>query len=475
MQNIAARIAELDQLQELMAGFSRKTGQLLYGTEGSARHLVMAAIRQLTGRPLLIVTPDALQADKVYEDLTAVFGEDDVWLYPGKDLLYYHDLYSASGETPARRIAVLAQLAGKKRPVVVTTVSGLVAKMCPPGPWQKGCIFLQAGEEFPQDKLLKSLTAVGYERVELVEVRGQISVRGGIVDIFPTAEEQPVRIEYFGDQIESLRRFDPVTQRSSEPVAALFVTPAQEVICGEQERRRALALLAEEREKLAAKNSRLSRKMLARLEELSAQLEEKIYFTGMEQNLLYFYDQPVSLAEWFPPEALLFVSDPLRCAQAAEQLDQELGEIKSSLYAQGELLPRQVDLTWSYEEVLGRVKLQTVAFSLFAHQGRPVPYRKIFSLSAKPVPRFQGQWQLFLQEIKQWQRQQYSIVILTSSRQRSTNVADILEAEGVPAVYATSAAELVPKTVILLQGSLDAGFVLPEAKLVVLTEQDLLP
>ena len=332
MHSIAARIAGLDQLQELFTGYSHKTtSRLLYGTEGSARHMVMAAIRLVTGRPLLIVTPDALQADKVYEDLTAVFGEDDVWLYPGKDLLYYHDLYSASGETPARRIAVLAQLAGKKCPIVVTTVSGLAAKMCPPGPWQEGCLTLQAGEEFPLEKLLARLAAVGYERVELVEIRGQVSVRGGIVDIFPMAEEQPVRIEYFGDQIESLRRFDPVTQRSREPLASLFITPALEVICGEQERRRALSLLAEEKEKLAAKNNRHSRKMLARLEELYARLEEKIYFTGMEQNLLYFYEQPVSLAEWFPSEALFFLSDPLRCAEAAEQLDHELSEIKSSL------------------------------------------------------------------------------------------------------------------------------------------------
>ncbi|HHX75594.1 MAG TPA: DEAD/DEAH box helicase, partial [Firmicutes bacterium] len=476
MQNIAARIAELDQLHVLLAGLShKKNSQLLYGTEGSARHLVMAAVRQATGRPLLIVTPDALQAGKVYEDLTAVFGEDDVWLYPGKDLLYYHDLYSASGETPARRIAVLAQLAGKKRPIVVTTVSGLVAKMCPPGPWQEGCLTLQTGEEIPPEKLLVKLIGVGYERVELVEVRGQVSVRGGIMDIFPMAEEQPVRIEYFGDQIESVRRFDPVTQRSLETVEFLLITPALEVICGEKERRRALSLLAEEKVKLAAKNNRLSRKMLARLEELYAQIRENIYFTGMEQNLLYFYEQPVSLAEWFPADALFFLSDPLRCAQAAEQLDHELGEIKSSLFAQGELLTQQVDLTWPYEEVLGRIKLQTVAFSLFAHQGRPVPYRKSISLSAKPVPRFQGQWQLFTHEITQWRRQHYSIVVLTGSRQRSLNVSDILAADGIPAAFARSAADLQPKTVTLLRGSLDSGFILPEAKLAVLTEQDLLP
>ncbi|MCR3921429.1 MAG: transcription-repair coupling factor [Firmicutes bacterium] len=479
MINIAAEIASMPQMKQLFDGLQKTTrSQLVYGVDDSARHMVMAAIRQLTQRPIVIATSDSVHAGKIYEDIVAVFGEGNVFLFPGKDLLYYHDLLSESGDASAQRIAVLKQLAMGKRPIVVTTVSGLVAKMCPLERWQQACFTLETGAQISMNEFLEETVNAGYERVEMVEVAGQISVRGGIADIYPVGAPLPMRIEFFGDEVESIRTFDPLTQRSRESLQSLQLLPAREVIIGEEERKQALLLLEVEQAKLAQqphKDTGNQSNLQEKLAEHVEKIRENVYFPSIEQYLLYFYPQPATLLDWFPEDTLVFINDPLRCEQAAEQLAHELGEIQSTLYAQGELLPRQVELTWSYQEILAASSKQVVAFSLFVQQGSPVSYRRTISLSAKPVPRFLGQWDLFAQEVVQWRAHGYRIVILTSTRQRSSGITEVLAERNLPSAYVLSQPDLAPRTVTLLQGSLESGFVLPDLKLAVLAEQDILP
>ena len=479
MKNIAAEIADARQMAPVLEGLERTTrSQLVYGLDESARNLAIAGLYLKTERPFLIVAADALHANKIYEDLLAVLGENEVWLFPGKELLYYGNIFSESGDTSAERIAVMEQLAAGKKAVVVTTVSGLLAKMCPHTVWRENCFFLHLDDEMPIDKLLRSLSAIGYERVEMVEKAGQMSVRGGIADIFPVGRSFPYRIEFFGDTIDSIRTFDPETQRSREHVESLFIAPAREVVVGNKEQEYALKQLAEEQERLqkqAGNNKERLKKATEKLAELKEKIHEEIYFPGLEQCLLYFYPRPDSLLDWFSEDAVLILCDPLRCEQAAEQLEHELSEIQSTLFAQGELLAGQIGLTWPYVELLAGAKQQMIAFSLFAQQGKIIPYRRTTAFAAKPVPRFLGQWELLAQEISQWQKQGYRVAILTSTRQRSSSISEILADKNVHAYYSLAAPQLSTKAVTILHGVLESGFVLPEIKLAMLTEQDILP
>lgn len=479
MKNIAAEIADAPQMAPVLEGLRRTTrSQLVYGLDESARNLAIAGLYLKTERPFLIVASDAMHANKIYEDLLAVLGENKVWLFPGKEMLYYNNIFSESGDTSAERIAVMEQLADGRKPVVVTTVSGLVAKLCPHTVWRENCFSLHLDDEIPIEKLLRRLNAIGYERVEIVEKAGQVSVRGGIADIFPIGRSFPYRVEFFGDTIDSIRTFDPATQRSRERVKSLFIVPAREVVVGSKQLEYALKQLTVERERLQKKSpgSKESQKRAAeKLAELREKIQEEIYFPGIEQCLLYFYPRPDSLLDWFGEEAVLLLCDPLRCEQAAEQLEHELSEIQSTLFAQGELPAGLIGLTWSYEELIAGAKQQMLAFSLFAQQGKIIPYRRTTAFAVKPVPRFLGQWDLFAQEISQWQKQGYRVVILTSTRQRSSSLSEILADKNIHAYYSLSTPQLSTKAVTILHGVLESGFVLPEIKLTVLTEQEILP
>ncbi|MDW7649798.1 MAG: transcription-repair coupling factor [Bacillota bacterium] len=481
LRNVAAELVAIPQLKPLFEGLEGKTRyQLVYGLDESARNMIMAALRVQSGRPLIIVAADAVHAGKIYEDLLSVFGDKEIFLFPGKELLYYYSLFSESGDASAQRIAVMKCLVEGKGPIIVTTVSGMMTKMTPFQRWQEASFTLRSGEDVLIDTLMANVVDAGYERVDMVEVTGQVSVRGGIVDIFPIGETYPYRIEFFGDTVESLRRFDPATQRSRENMNELEFVPASEVLVGSTERAAALDVLEKELAVLEAQEAKgvqteAGSRLHAKLAEHIEKIREKIHFTGIEQYLLYFYPQPASLLDYLPQDTVLLIDDPLRCEQSAAQLDAELKEIQSTLFAQGELLSRQADLTWPYEQLLAETRLQIVAFSLFAHSSTLHPYRRNISLSMKPVPRFLGQWDLFADEVAQWRRQGYRLAILTSSRQRSTGIADILTQRDIPAYYTLSNPDLSPRSVALIHGSLESGFVVPELKLAVLTEQDILP
>ena len=255
MKNIAAAIAQMPQLQlPLFEGLKKTTrSQLLYGLDDSARHLVMASIYVQTERPVVVITADAVHANKAYEDLLNIFGDEQVYLFPGKELLYYHNVLSDSGDTAAERLKVMKALAAGERPIVVTTVAGIVEKMCPRRQWQQYCFTLTVDAEYAMEQLLSLLVTAGYERVDLVEAAGQFSVRGGIIDIFPSGEATPYRLEFFGDLLESIRSFDPLTQRSQGAVQSLQLAPVREVIAAAEQRRQAITILAAEQEELAAR------------------------------------------------------------------------------------------------------------------------------------------------------------------------------------------------------------------------------
>jgi transcription-repair coupling factor (superfamily II helicase) len=481
LKAVAAELLNIPALNAIFDGLTAKTrAQLLYGLDDSARNLLMAAIRIQTGRPVLLVAPDPVSAGKIYEDLLSVFREEDVFLFPARELLYGYTLLSESKDAAAQRIVVLKQLAAQKSVVVVTTVSALLPKMAPPDVWLSGCFSLPVGEEAPLDHLLGTLVEAGYERVDMVDVQGQVSVRGGIVDIFPVGEAYPYRVEFFGETVDSIRRFDTVTQRSRDSVDVLQVTPAREMVVGETERALALDALQNEITQL---DRQVAKKVLPEagtrlreaLKEYMDQIREGVYFPGIEHYLPYFYPHLASLLDYFPDNTLLFMVDPLRCAQAAAQLSRELGEAQSTLLAQGDILPRQAEPAWSYTELMANNRRQLLGFSLFIHSSEEHPYRRTVSLSAKPVPRFHGQWDLFSDEVTHWRKQDYRVVIVTSSRQRSTGISDVLAEKNIPAYYTLAEPEFLPRSVTLLHGTLDAGFVFPDIKLAVLAEQDILP
>ena len=175
----------------------------------------------------LAVTYDEQRAKEIYDDFRNF--TKNVWLYPAKDLLFYSaDIH---GNLMTRqRIAVLRRLMEEKEGVVVTTVDGLMDHLLPLAFLKRQAITVENGQVIDLEEWRDRLVSMGYERAAQVDTMGQFSIRGGIVDIFPLTEEMPVRIELWDDEVDSIRSFDPESQRSVEQLDSITIYPASEVV-----------------------------------------------------------------------------------------------------------------------------------------------------------------------------------------------------------------------------------------------------
>ncbi len=480
LKKVAAELLTLPQLSGFFGSPDRKNTwpRLIFGLDGSARVMMMAAVRLRLGCPLLIIAPDQGRAERILEDMSAIFSEENVIGFPGRELLFGYSLLSSSTETERQRAFCLARMAAGQVGVVVTTVAATLGRVMPPERFNQFNLTVETGQEWELEELLRRLLEAGYERVEMVEQAGQVSLRGGILDVFGIGSASPFRLEFFGDQAESIRQFDVSSQRSTLKLDSLTITPAREMVVGERERKAAVSLL--EQELALLKQGNAGSVAAVRKREKCAEILEKVreqsYFPGINQYLPYFYSEPASLLDYLPQDGLILLDDPQRCLQEAKQLASELREAQSTLFAQGELLSGQASLTCDFDALLKAVPRRVLSFSLFSQPALSgLPYRRSVAVAAKPVPRFYGQWEMFLSEVAGWRKAGYRTVILTSSRDKSTGIAGILSDRQIPAYYTLSEPDLAARSVVILHGLLESGFIFPEVGLAVLTEQDVLP
>lgn len=229
MRGIFQTLETNQEYKNLIAALRQgKQKQLLYGLTGSYKTFIQAATTEALQVSCVIVTQQAAQAEQIFADLQAFLPGDRLFYFPEQDIMPYA-VDARSQEITARRLAVLERLNSGKLSVVVVPVEALLAKLAPHNEYAERSICIQVGQQVNRDTLLKRLVEYGYERVDQVEGAGQFAARGGILDIFPLNREYPVRMELFGDDIDSLREFAIVDQRSKENLESIVVLPAKEI------------------------------------------------------------------------------------------------------------------------------------------------------------------------------------------------------------------------------------------------------
>jgi len=279
------RGAEGELAGALAAGSARRT---LTGLKGSSLPLLLARLdRALDAiRPWVILTSQASEAEALAEDLRTV-GAEGVEFFPDLEILPF-DHRSADRHLVNQRVETLAALAAGRVRFLVTSVPAWMRKVMPPADLDQTAFALRAGAALDLGEFASRLQGMGYREVGLVQEPGDFAVKGGIVDLFTPTEDEPVRLEFFGEELESLRRFDPVTQRSTGRIDEARVLPCSQVLMDEPRRRRAVRELR----KAHPEDSVL-------VEDLAAGFLEGIHFEGADRYSAYFVDE-VPLARYLP-------------------------------------------------------------------------------------------------------------------------------------------------------------------------------
>lgn len=475
LASLVSGVAPLPQVIEALAGGCGP--RQLYGVGTTYQGPVCAAL-SLPDKPILIVTPGEKEASALADDLATLLPDRQVFMFPPWELLPVQVL-AYSKHLAVRRVKVLAALGAGANPVVVAPVDALARRLPPPAAINAALFELRCGQTRDLSDLRRRLLDLGYEHVVRVESEGQFGSRGGILDIFPAVSEQPVRVEFFGDEVASMRTFDAETQRSEKGLDdAVLITPVGELFVGPERWAPALAGLEADynrrRERLI-RDGRIgaARQLETSFSEPLARIGARAGFPGMEEFLDYFYPDAVRLRDYFPSEMLVVVSDPERVSQVAHSFESHRTEGYSSLMEQGRVLPRQFRVYRSWEQMKDDIDYaRSVYLSFTVHRGDFPPPNATHQLPVREAPGSMGRPETLIKEIRRWQEKGYGVHLLVGTGGRVRRLTQVLR-EGRVRNVRSSGGAAAPGQVLIREGVLGAGFALPTVKQVVLTETEI--
>jgi transcription-repair coupling factor (superfamily II helicase) len=279
------------------------------GLEGSSRAYLLSRFLLKLDRPALIILPRTGEADRLYRELAFFLPESLIEADPGERRLYRFPAYDISplaGLSPHRevvnqRLEALYALSSEDRPVLITSLESILFRIMPKSALVDAIEMMETGDELERDSLVKKLETAGYGRTSMVEERGDYSVRGGVIDVFPPLYSEPIRLEFWGDQIESIRHFDPNSQRSTGSLKEILLLPAGEILTDRKNIDRA--------------------RSMGRLPSLFGELG---VFPGQEAWLNHFYDQPDTLFDYLPPKGLCLMIEPHRLDRETDRLREKI-------------------------------------------------------------------------------------------------------------------------------------------------------
>lgn len=426
----------------------------------------------------LIVTYNEIRAREIYEDYQ--YFDRNVYLYPAKDVLFYQADVQAN-LIGKQRLEILKQCMSGEGATIILTIDGLMDKLPPMDVMKKEIFSISPMDVVDVDQLRDKLTYFGYEKTAVVEMPGQFAVRGGIIDIFPLTEDSPYRLELWDDEVDSIRRFDPDSQRSLEMVDKLVIYPASEMIIDQKRMDRGMERIREDLKKnYDVLYGNFQTEAAARLKKTTnhilEELEEFYHTTGMDTLVTYFYEDTVSLLDYFKREdTIVFLDEYARIRERAEAFGKEFRESMRHRLEQGYVLPGQAKVLYSFDEMEAMLAAKnTVFLTMLTYQIGGMGIKETFHLETKSMPTYNNSFEQLVKDLEKYKKQKYRMVILSPSTTRAKRLAEDIYQAGLPAVFLPELnRELISGEVIVSPGKLKRGFEYPDFGLMVASEADI--
>lgn len=421
----------------------------------------IASLSAVLNRRAVLIVADEGEAARVFED-AASFGLKPL-LLPARELSL-RSVESASREYEQQRLGVLAGIVSGDYDIVVAGIEAAVQFTLPPSVLSSRTLILKAGVALPEKDLPAVFAAAGYERCEQVEGAGQYSVRGGIIDIFPAGCPSPVRIELWGDTVDTIWYYDVLSQRRTEPLKEISISPAAEIM---PDRPDELASNIEElAEGLRGKNAAAAREILMADCEL---LRGGGHPASYDKYIPLIYKKPATLFD-YSDGALLFVSERTRVRERLRATEWQLGEDIKSLLAEGQLCRGLTEYMMDSVGVQSELESRgCIMLEAFARSGE-ITLNSLYNINARQLPVWSGGMDLLTEDLQNLLNRNMACIVLAGAEEKTAEtLASDLVKRGIPALYAPSPDAPVKNRVLVIRGGLSAGMEYPDANLAVIT------
>ena len=449
---------------------------LISGLSAVHRANLAAGLRFKTQRPLFVVCPDDTAAENFAKDLHSMLGEE-VTILTMRDFTFFA-AEAVSRQAEQRRISSLFTMAEGLARVCVVSVSGLMMRTIPPETLKKAAFEIKADGSYQIENIEKALIDCGYVRTEQVEGPGQFARRGGILDFYSPADQAPVRMEFWGDDVDSMGYFDISSQRRTEQINRCVILPAAETLptlsLG------GVQVLCRQIEDFAAKyarkrDSESAANMAANMRADAERLRAGIVMSDADRYLPVIYSM-ASAVDFIPEDALVFIDQPVRCAERAREYARQISDDVREQNRRGMLAMSPDSFYLSWESIIKRVQDFPVYMSDAFTVGRTALAPKtLTSLSAKQLPSYAGSAQAAADDVKIYLKQGYSVVILAGDERRAKVLQEFLSNNGMPVLIYPELKKLPEKGSCCISiGAFSAGMEYPGIKLAILSDSQLI-
>ncbi len=410
MKALQKPLEELADYEEIYKNRMAEQGMLKISgcVNSQSSHLIWGLSEDV--KNCLILCPGEMRAKEIYEEISIL--RASTYLYPAKDLLFYQaDLRSK--ELTRQRMMVLEALSREEACTVVTTVDAFMDALISKEKLQSETLHISYDDSLELEKLEEELVAFGYDREAQVSGPGQFAVRGGILDIYPLTQENPIRIEFWGDEVDSIRSFEVDSQRSIENLKELVIAPAEE--------------------------------------------------NEQDGNGVSFWD-------YFPEgETLVLLSEPVRVLENGDKIQAEYED------AMEKRQEEKLASIYSMKEILSRLNhYSSIGFFSLDMKTKGLKLRESYSLHAQGISSYNGSFDSLTLDLKKWKRKGYRVVLLSGSRTRAKRLAEDLRDYDLQSFYNEDLERTVePGEIMTAYGHVAEGYEYPMIKFVVISETDI--
>ncbi len=447
----------------------------LAGLSDSSKAHVICGLGE--GKSKLIITYNEVRAKEIEEDIK-FYEKDEVMLYPAKDPIFYSaDVHS--DDIVRARLAVIKGILKEKRVTVVASFEALLDRIVSREVFADSIIKLSTGDSIDIDITVNKMVLMGYERTEQAESRGQFSIRGGIVDIFPVEDNELYRIELFGDEIDSIRRVNPETQRSVGNMMQVEIFPAREIIVSRESISKAQKAILKDASTLEKQFSDIGKKTeAARINQTAMEILNKVEhqgnFNGIEGFIGYYYKEAFSILDYFD-NPLVILDEPARIEERYKALVFEVEESLKGRYETGYLLKGQLEPIHKLEDLAKKLQgFKRIYISTLITKVHFVKWEAQIDFFVKTINPYHNDFETLKADLGYYIKQGYKVVLLCGSYTRAERMAGLLSEHSINAVFDKGHnLQLEEKRVLVKSGSLHKGFEFPQAKFVLLTETEI--
>ena len=449
---------------------------LVSGLSAVHRANLAAALRNKTTLPIFVISPDDTAAENFANDLKAMLRED-VYTLSMRDFTF-NPVEAASRQQEQKRISTLYALASGRAEIAVASVSGLVQRSMSPETLLKAAFEIKSADSYAIEDIEDALIRCGYNKTEQVEGPGQFARRGGILDFYSPMDSEPVRIEFWGDDIDSMAHFDVASQRRGDSIDSCLILPAAEALPG-------LSLggvetLCREIDSFADKyakkrNSENAATLAATMRSDAERLRAGMLMSDADRYLPVLYP-PSCGADFIPENAIVILDQPSRCAERAKDFAKQLNQDVAEQQRRGRIAMSADSFFMPFDALAKRLESYPLYMADAFTVGRnPVSPKTIVSIAAKQLPSYAGSAQAAAEDVKIYLKQNYSVVVLAADERRAKVLQEFFKEHDIPALIYPELKKLPERGCCAIGiGALSSGIEYPTLNLAVLTDAQLI-